>query len=338
MIKFLPIPIVIINDKLEVVEASRPAYTIFNARYMPEAEQDNIKQLSTIILGIKEIISLIGAATIRLRKPGASERFRWENRDRSFEVIVSVLSEQDGEERYSVVFEEKTDQIAIQHSSARVRSYLESIMSSLQLGIIVTDRKLSVTNMNKAQEGFLKNIGAGTSMLQAVGMPLSELFEDEAEILEQVGLDVLDSGTVYAGIVEKYGTPPDETVFAVSFSPLRDENGKIKGLIRVSEDITEKQRLEANLNKAEVEAREVEAIRKVIITFKHEVNNSLMTIIGNVEVLQRTGSELPDDKKECLQNILEWADRIAVVTKSLEYMEQLKTIEYIKDGPEMIDL
>lgn len=336
VIAHLPLALAVIDERLDVRDASRAAFTLLGRRFHPDDPAKSRRQLAEAIQGDAALNAWLAAALPQLRKPGADERFTWRHDPRTYAVTLSALDPADGP-RYALVFEDRTDHIAMERSNARARSYLESIMTSLHIGLIVMDRNLQITNMNRTQEELLKQAGNPVTLLQAVGLTVLDLFPDETEFIDKIKQDVLADGAVCGGITERLQAGDKTFVLAVSFSPLRDENGGITGMIRVCEDVTEREKLEQELRDVESRALEVETIRKVIVTLNHEINNALMAIMGNAEVLLRVATALPAEQRALLATIVEQSEKIARVTRRLATMEKVQSAAYLVDGPLMID-
>jgi C4-dicarboxylate-specific signal transduction histidine kinase len=170
-------------------------------------------------------------------------------------------------------------------------------------------------------------------------MPISELSEQDADrdwsgITDQV----LARGETYSDPQRAYETSDGELVLSVEISPLKDGAGKTIGAIQVSEDVTEKVRLENELRQAEIVAERLGAVRETAIAVNHEVNNPLTTILATAQMLMLSEKDLSDDVKEKLKQVEVDAKRIADVTKRLRSVEEVKTKEYISEGPKMLDL
>ena len=127
-------------------------------------------------------------------------------------------------------------------------------------------------------------------------------------------------------------------ILHVAITPLHDQHGKLVGAIQVSEDVTDRVRLEEELHEAEVVAGRLEAVKETAITVNHEINNPLTTILAIAQVLLMTGTELDPKTRERLETVEREVKRIAEVTQRLQNMEELKSDDYIADGPKMIDL
>ena len=110
------------------------------------------------------------------------------------------------------------------------------------------------------------------------------------------------------------------------------------GAIQVSEDVTERVRLEEGLHAAEMVAGRLEAVRETAITVNHEINNPLTTILAIAQVLLMSPEKLGEKTLEQLKTVEREVKRIAEVTQMLQTMDELKRDDYIPEGPKMIDI
>jgi PAS domain-containing protein len=334
-IKYLPLPVIIVNEKLEVIDVSKSVFQILKIRFFPEDTTNNLKAISDFIKHNTEIQNFINICISAMHNSGNSRKFHWEYNNSFFNINISMFSA--NENKYFILFfTDETKNKKIQINNARVRSYLESIMTSLYLGIIVMNKQMQITDINPTQNSFLKKMGKDLSLIGTVGMQLTDLVPAEQEVINTIKEEVLSKGAIYGGIVEKYPWENPNIVFSISFFPLRDETGNIVGMIRVCEDITEKNKLEQDLQQAELANLQIDTIQKLIITLNHKINNALMIIMGGAELLLKDKEALSAEQETILKTIVEQADIITEVTNKLENMENMKTTEYLKDGPDMI--
>ncbi|MGE5172808.1 MAG: PAS domain S-box protein [Betaproteobacteria bacterium] len=98
-------------------------------------------------------------------------------------------------------------------------------------------------------------------------------------------------------------------------------------------DMTEQKLMREKLLKAE----RLGAIGEIVITVRHEINNPLTTIIGNIELLIERYGDRDKHLAERLQTILNNALRIAEIVKQLQTIKRDKVVEYVK-GVTMTDL
>ena len=98
-------------------------------------------------------------------------------------------------------------------------------------------------------------------------------------------------------------------------------------------DVTEQKHLREMLVKAE----RVGAIGQVGVAVRHEINNPLTTVIGNIELLMERYEDKDKELVTRLETILNNALRIAEIVKRLEGIKKEKTVDYLK-GVKMTDL
>jgi len=98
-------------------------------------------------------------------------------------------------------------------------------------------------------------------------------------------------------------------------------------------DVTEQKHLREMLVKTE----RVGAIGQVGVAVRHEINNPLTTVIGNIELLMERYEDKDKELVARLETILNNALRISEIVKRLEGIKQEKTVDYLK-GVKMTDL
>ncbi|MCA1809744.1 MAG: PAS domain-containing protein [Kiritimatiellia bacterium] len=333
ILRDMPVPVMLIDNELRVLEVSRSLLVLLTLGHVQGDHVRNCQTMADWLAGQDDLGRLLKDGAVGVGRSGGVARIQWQHEGRPFLLTVAdALQGADGDSVFFVHAEEQIGQPVNQRGSC-----LKSIMSSLCLGIIVVDKGLCVTHLNRMQENFLQCAGCSISLMQAMGMRLDELLPDEAGLLEKITGDVLQEGAVYGGIVEQLtATDGRELVYNLSFYPLRDEHNTIFGMLRVCEDVTEKAKLEENLRQAEAQALELARVRKEIGVLNHSLNNVLMIVVGNGEVLLRLPPPLPEGQRELVGSMLEQADKITAITRKLESLQRLKTDCCLDDGARMV--
>ncbi len=111
------------------------------------------------------------------------------------------------------------------------------------------------------------------------------------------------------------------------------KNRRPSGFQVSARDMTEQKLMREKLLTAE----RLGAIGEVVITVRHEINNPLTTVIGNIELLLERYGEKDDDLKTRLDTVLNNSLRIAEIVQKLQAIKRDKVVEYVK-GIAMTDL
>ncbi len=117
--------------------------------------------------------------------------------------------------------------------------------------------------------------------------------------------------------------------------PLRDQDGRIRGVLGVYEDITERVEAEAERTRLQaqlVQAQKMESVGRLAGGVAHDFNNMLQAIIGSAELaLRRTPG--PPETSEAFQEILHAARRSADLTRQLLAFARKQSV-----SPRVLDL
>lgn len=111
------------------------------------------------------------------------------------------------------------------------------------------------------------------------------------------------------------------------------KDGKPAGFQISARDMTERK----NLRELLVKAERLGAIGQVGVAVRHEINNPLTTVIGNIELLIERYEEKDKELTTRLETILNNALRIGEIVKRLQGIKQEKVVDYLK-GVKMTDL
>jgi PAS domain S-box-containing protein len=334
----LPAAFLVMDEHLKPLSGSRKGFSVFGVRLRREGITTRILESLRDAISVSGFSEGFTVAIADILRPGGETTFRWERGDRMFEVGISQLDRADV---YGLVFEDVTRQVQFEETRETARRYLEDILNNVNLGVVVLNDEMRVTNVNRAQESFWGRLDVNVSWVDVIGKPISELVsKDSEEPWDRITKTVLKEGKTYEGPGRRYATTRGDLILSVAITPLRDQAGSLVGAIQVSEDVTERVRLEEELHEAEVVAGRLEAVKETAITVNHEINNPLTTILAIAQVLLMSGENLEEKTRTRLETIEREVKRIAEVTQRLQKMDELKRDDYINiiDGPKMIDL
>ena len=158
------------------------------------------------------------------------------------------------------------------------RRYMETLLANVTAGVISVDPQGRVTTINRAAEQIL-----GLDSGEALGKSYSEVFQSDAlEVLR----DIVDQVQGSVGIEREIKIQRRDRILTVvvSAATLRDDEGKILGVMMFVEDITEIQKVQR-----------MEAWREVARRIAHEIKNPLTPIQLSAQRLRKRYEHLLRD-------------------------------------------
>ncbi|MCC6162883.1 MAG: PAS domain S-box protein [Acidobacteria bacterium] len=196
----------------------------------------------------------------------------------------------------------------------RMREFSESVVQSLQDGLLVADLDGVVLRWNPMMEEI-----AGVAAAQAVGHRLDELFDPEflatVRMAERGGTE---SATVYrTPLVSRHVEGARKRLVNAAMHPLRAPNSAISGSVLMIEDITSRVQLEEQLQISEKMA----SIGLLAAGVAHEVNTPLTGISSFTQMLLEQAD--PDDHRtRLLEKIERQTFRAAKIVNSLLHLSR----------------
>ena len=160
------------------------------------------------------------------------------------------------------------------------REQLTVTLRSLGEGVITADTAGSIVLINKAAEQI-----TGWSQEGALGRPLAEVFDifsDDPEttfsgFMEQTLAGVYETIKAPTVLIARDGT---KKLVSESGAPVSDAEGKVRGVVLVFRDVTEKRRIEDELAKI----KKLETVGILAGGIAHDFNNILTAILGNINL------------------------------------------------------
>ncbi|MBN9519923.1 PAS domain-containing protein [bacterium] len=188
---------------------------------------------------------------------------------------------------------------------------LKNVIAHIPVGVFWKDRASLYLGCNEAVA-----LGFGLTVPgEVAGRTDYELAAEavEADASRLADRKVMDTAAPVLN-QEETRTGPDgaKRVLMVSRVPLRDAAGKVVGVIGVSQDVTERQRLEEQLR----QAQKMEAVGRLAGGVAHDFNNLLTIIMGNLELLDTAALDYRE-RGEVVQEARDAATRAAALTRQL---------------------
>src|SRR3989440_1996759 len=207
----------------------------------------------------------------------------------------------------SLLYQEQTERAA---ELELLKEFNESIVESINVGLLAVDLEGHVTRCNSALEKML-----GVLRNEAIGRRVEDLFaEDFAETLDQV-LGKNRWNLTELRHIYKLHTATREgrsLVLNIALAPLQADSQDRTGALVVLEDVTARMRLEEQLQQRE----KLSSIGLLAAGVAHEVNTPLTGVSSYTQMLMGMLPET-DPKHALLQKVRRQADRASDIVNNL---------------------
>jgi PAS domain S-box-containing protein len=196
----------------------------------------------------------------------------------------------------------------------RLANYMNSILESLDAGVIVTDKNGLINIFNSAAERI-----TGIKAEDALGRYHEEVLEDSAS---SDAAEVL-AGSRQSASGEREFVMADGSRISVGYSVCKlrqSDNSEAGGMVEILHDLSEIKNLEHNLKRVSTLA----ALGEMAATVAHEIRNPIAGISGFTSLLLRDIP--PDDKNRTpVEKIKGGVQALeAIVEKLLDYTRTVK--------------
>ncbi|MGK2911420.1 MAG: PAS domain S-box protein [Sphingobium sp.] len=228
------------------------------------------------------------------------------------------------------ITERKERELALFSSEQQFRTLVQGVRD---YAIYMLDREGHVTNWNMGAQAI-----KGYDESEVVGQHFSRFYteEDQARGEPRRALDhALRSGKyeVEAQRVRKGGG----LFWAhVCIDPIFDESGEHVGFAKITRDITDQKKAEADLAQTQaalLQSQKLQAIGELTGGIAHDFNNLMTVISGSVELLQRRPDLSLEKQQQYLRQIADTSDRATKLVGQLLAFGRRQALK-----PEILDL
>ena len=197
----------------------------------------------------------------------------------------------------------------------RQRRLLEDTFNSLADLVVVTDKASRVVQVNDA---FVDRVGGPSSRL--LNQPLDEVVGPEIATWAAGPEAVATApGTSGAARIKRFDDERLRGIFAVTVTPLINQDAQPVGHVLVLRDITVQTRLEAEQEALRArlgQSEKLASLGQFVAGIAHEMNNPLQGVLGHLELLIEM-SEAARPIRRDLKRIYQEADRAAKIVRNL---------------------
>ena len=185
---------------------------------------------------------------------------------------------------------------------------LASALETMRPSVIITDLNQKIVYVNPSAEKML-----GYREEEILGRRAIEVFEGVPGNPLDLGKTVRKEAKNghWEGEIFNRKKSGDIIPVFLRTCTIQNEKGETVGYAGISEDITERKRLEEEL----IQKEKLSAIGEFISAIAHEINNPLTGVLGYAELLQH--AEDPKDFKEDVQRLYKEAVRCQCLVKNL---------------------
>ena len=202
------------------------------------------------------------------------------------------------------------------------KEYLDSILKSMLDCLVVLDTKGIIQSMNRSAEQLL-----GFQPDELIGQHIGILFPSTQNLLTPERISQLLKEGSYGHAESCYRTKQGTLVpILFSAATMKEANGTIQGIACLAQDITERKKAQAGLEKANARLKELDQLRSQFFAdISHELRTPLTVIRGEAEVTLRGKDKPIIDYKTSLEHIVQLSEEMNKLVSDLLFLARSET-------------
>ena len=201
---------------------------------------------------------------------------------------------------------------ALASSLREVRSLNESILDSIDEGVITVDVAGRITMVNPSAKRLLK-----LTLEDIINKDSRDVFGSSNGFNRPL-LETLNSGIRRNDIETEYSTADRTVPMSVSTSLVRNADGRTIGAVAFIRDLTEQKILQQQMERAQ----QLAALGELVAGIAHELRNPLTTIRGFVQHIQKGVND--DERRDYLSIVLKEVDSINRIIEQMLNFAKIK--------------
>ncbi len=218
-----------------------------------------------------------------------------------FPAVVSVTALRDAQDAilgYLLIGTDNTARKLVeeeqQQSDQRLRDqqfYTRSLIESNIDALMTTDPAGIITDVNKQMEAL-----TGCTRDELIGAPFKDFFTDP--VRAEAGIRrVLSEKSVTDYELTARARDGKQTVVSYNATTFYDRNRKLQGVFAAARDVTERKRVEAELQQAKAAAESANQTKSdFLASMSHEIRTPMNAIMGIADLLAKTSLTPEQDK------------------------------------------
>lgn len=250
----------------------------------------------------REHVQAFRTSSTPARRMGERQEVHGRHRDGTMfpaEASISKL-EQNGRFVFTAILRDVSERRRADEALRQAEERLRLVVANLPIVLWALDREGRFT-ISEGRGLRLLGLNAG----EVVGRAVTEVYATSPAVLDA-------SRRALQGESVTFSVTLNDLTFECWYSPLHNGDGHIGGAIGVAIDVTERQRLHAQL----LQSQKMEAIGRLAGGIAHDFNNLLTVIFGYSELLLAALAE-DDPRREDLGEIRRAAASAAALTRQL---------------------